>query len=319
MHQAGKFGGLDVDSMRLMLALHDQHSVSRAAEVLGMGQSSASMCLRRLRKVFGDALFVRSTRGVAPTPRALALLPALRDILQRIDSDIAISGAFDPAVSQTAFTIAMSDVSEMALVPRILNRMKEIAPNGSLRIVTPTTPRLISGLANGSIDLALGHFPDLSSGNHLHQRLYSHSFVCLARRGHPVVSGRMTLTQFTECKHVLVHSEGSSQRIFEQHCKKIGISLKVTVRAAHFMSVPVIVAKSDLLATVPLAVGAVFHQSLGLEVFRPPMKCPRFALAQHWHRRFQNDARHKWLRSQLIVPSVKSISDHWDEFDGALR
>jgi DNA-binding transcriptional LysR family regulator len=318
MNESTRFGKLDVAAMRLILALHDQQSVGRAAELLGIGQPSASMSLRRLRKVFGDALFVRSARGVSPTPRAVMLVSPLREILHRLDVDVAVSRGFDPGTTKTVFTIAMSDVSEMALVPRIIENMLRLAPNATIKVVTPSTPKLVSGLANGSIDLALGYFSDLSSGNHIHQRLYSHSFVCLARANHKVASNRMTPVQFASCDHVLVHAEGSSQQIFEQHCRKLGISLNVVLRAAHFMSVPPIVAGTDLLATVPLAVGAVFSSFAGIRVLRPPFKCPRFALSQHWHRRFNSDARHKWLRTQLVLPSVQSISDRWTEFETAI-
>ena len=167
------------------------------------------------------------------------------------------------------------------------------------------------GLESGDIDLAVGYFPDLRGNNFFQQRLFSHRFICLMRRDHPFSRAPLTLDQFLECGHAVVRAEGRSQEILENYLDKQRIRRRAVLETPHFMSLPFILSRTDLIATVPHAIGFAYvaeHASITLA--EPPLPLPRFDLRQHWHRKFHNDPRTTWLRG-VVASLFNDALDEW--------
>jgi DNA-binding transcriptional LysR family regulator len=304
---------IDLNLLPVVVALMDQGSVSGAARQLGMSQPAVSAALARLRDVFADPLFVRTSRGMEPTPRTLALIGPTRAALGVVNNEVLQNMGFDPASSDKKFTLALTDIGEMVFLPKILECLRTEAPNTTMRSVTLSVPQIERGLELGDIDLAVGYFPDLKGNNFFQQRLFSHSFVCLLRASHPIKGNKLTPKQFMELGHAVVNAEGRSQEVFERYLQKQGIRRKVVLNTPHFMSLPAIVSKSDLVATVPLAVGVWFASTARIRMVRPPFDIPTFDLRQHWHRRYNNDPQNKWLRSLVL----RLFNDEVDEWKGS--
>src|ERR1051325_8869259 len=123
----------DLNLLPIAFALYDELSVSRAARVLGMSQPAVSMALRRMREAFDDPLFIRVPTGITPTPRAHAIVNAARPLIARLQEDLLKRQPFDPSTSTRAFTLALSDVGEMAFLPRLMAPLRAQAPNCALR------------------------------------------------------------------------------------------------------------------------------------------------------------------------------------------
>ncbi|MGF6754151.1 LysR family transcriptional regulator [Paraburkholderia sp. GAS334] len=302
---------LDLNLIPYLVAMEDTRNVSRAAERLGVSQPRVSTALGRLREYFGDPLFVRTSRGMEPTPRALALIPAAREALGRIETGLLDSQEFDPATSTHTFSIALSDVGEIVFLPRLLQMFTERAPHANLRSVTLPPAQVERGLESGDIDLAVGFFPDLSGNNFFQQRLFTHRFICLMRTGHPLAKAPLTLEQFIACGHAVVRAEGRSQEVLEQFLEKKRIRRRAVLETPHFMSLPFILARTDLIATVPHAIGfAYVSEHASITIVEPPMQLPRFDLRQHWHRKFHNDPRAGWLRG-VVSELFNDAMDEW--------
>ena len=303
---------LDLNLLPIAVALYEERGVSRTATRLGMSQPAVSAALARLRKAFDDPLFVRTAHGMEPTPRAQALIAPAREVLSRVERDVLPGLAFDPATADVTFTFALSDVGEMVFLPRILERIQRLAPLASLRSVTPAPSNLREDLETGEIDLAVGYFPDLETNNFFQQRLFTHHFCCLSRADHPIASKRLSLKQFLALKHVAVHASGRSQELFERFLSRNKIHPKVVLVTPHFMSLPTIIGKSDLVATVPHAIGMFFSGSwANIKTVLPPFAdAPRIVLKQHWHRKAHHDPRNQWLRRQ-VTQLFNDESDEW--------
>lgn len=301
---------LDLNLLPVVLALAEQRSVSAAARQLGMSQPAVSGALARLRESFGDPLFVRTARGMEPTPRTLALLPPTRAALGMVNNEILQAQGFDPSTSEKQVTLALSDIGEMVFLPKILQHLQTQAPHMTVRSVTMPVAQLERGLELGEIDLAIGYFPDLKGNNFFQQRLFSHSFVCLLRADHPIKGNKLTPKQFMALGHAVVNAEGRSQEVFERYLQKQGIRRRVVLNTPHFMSLPAIITRSDLVATVPLAAGVWFSSTARVRMVRPPFEIPSFDLRQHWHRRFNNDPQSKWLRA-LAYSQFNEDMDEW--------
>jgi DNA-binding transcriptional LysR family regulator len=302
---------VDLNLLPIALALYDEQNVSRAAKRLGMSQPAVSMALRRLRAVFNDQLFVRAPNGIAPTPRAHALVEVARPLVAKLHDELLADDRFDPAVSTRPFTFALSDVGEMVFLPKLLERLRSHAPNASIRSLSVPPDELADGLESGDVDLAIGYFPDLRRQSFFQQRLFTHHFACLLRAAHPLRQRRLSLDAFLAAEHAVVHAGGRSQEIFERLLERKRLRRRIVLLTPHFLSLPMIIARSDLITTVPHALALYFARlSKELAIAQPPFAIAGFDLKQHWHRKYHHDARSRWLRQQV----AELFSDENDEW-----
>jgi DNA-binding transcriptional LysR family regulator len=179
-------------------------------------------------------------------------------------------------------------------------------------------------MTDGAIDLAIGYFMEFDGENFFSQKLFEQTFVCLARTDHPVTGNVITLEQFAQADHAVVEQEGRSQEVFERHLASLGIERRIVLRSPHFMSVPLLIARSDVIATVPLAVARIYTQIIGLKMLALPFRSPSVDLKQFWHRRSHGDPGTIWLRrlvAELFIgtdPTAGGRSPFWRSFAEAL-
>jgi DNA-binding transcriptional LysR family regulator len=291
---------LDLNLLRVLVAIDEKRSVSAAAIQLKRSQPSVSFALGKLREFFADPLFVRSGNTMQPTPRAIEIMGPVRDVLSRIGMEIVAVPTFEPAASHQPVVLALSDVGEVVFLPAILQQLRRRAPGASLRSVSLPAEEVASGLEAGTIDLALGYFPDLKRHNFFQQTLFSDSFTCLIRADHPVKSPRLSQKQFLQLDHAVVRAESRTEEVIERFLARRRIQRRVVLTTPHFASVPPIVEQSDLVVTVPAPVARYFSTvSARIRVVRPPFVPPHIDLKQTWHRKFHHDARNRWLRGLM--------------------
>jgi len=271
-------------------------SVSRAAEALGMSQPAMSLALKKLRIVFGEPLFVRGSRGLSPTPRAEQLAVPVQHALDRIKNDVLRQPSFEPATTGRTFTFNMADVGELVFLPRLYAHLKAVAPGANIRTVSTPPGELVDAMQSGEVDLAVGYFPGLQGAAIYQQRLFSHSFVCILRKDHPLSGGQITKKQFLEAQHAVVHQEGKSHELFEEALAAQGLRRRIVLSIPHFLAVPLVIAESDLIVTVPYAIGVSFAKMANLKLARPPIAPGPAEVKQHWHARFHHDQVNRWIR-----------------------
>ena len=130
------------------------------------------------------------------------------------------------------------------------------------------------------------------------------------RADHPIVGKKLTRTAFLSLDHAVVQAEGHSEEVFEEYLRAHGIERRVVLNVPHFMSIPLVIAKSDLIVTVPLAVGTSFAKLTPLKLVSPPFQLPRFDLKQHWHGLFHKDPRNVWLGA-MIASLFNESREEW--------
>jgi DNA-binding transcriptional LysR family regulator len=293
---------LDLNLLYVLVALENKRSVSAAAVSLGKSQPSVSAALAKLRGFFADPLFVRSGNSMQPTPRAAALIDAARQVLERVGTDIVSTPTFDPRTTRQTINIALSDVGEVVFLPALLKDLRRLAPHALVRSVSLPAADVASGLESGSIDLAIGYFPDLRKSNFFQQVLFTDTFASLVRLDHPVTARKLTLKQYLELEHAVVHAESRTEEVMERYLARKKIHRKVVLSTPHFASAPIIVAQSDLIVTVPEPLARYFARaSANLRAIGLPFDAPRIQLKQFWHRKFHHDQRNTWLRGRVCA------------------
>ena len=154
---------LDLDWLGVFVEVYKTQSVSRAARRLGMEQASASIALTKLRRHFDDRLFARTSQGMEPTPRAQSIYPELAEALARIAKARGAGDAFAPGGAQREFRLCMTDISEIVLLPRLINHLRQTAP-GVVLEADKLSPENRRRLESGDLDLAVGFTPELEAG-----------------------------------------------------------------------------------------------------------------------------------------------------------
>jgi DNA-binding transcriptional LysR family regulator len=288
---------LDLDWLSVFVEIYKTQNVSRAAQALGMEQASASMVLTKLRRHYDDPLFCRTSAGMAPTPRAQTIYPDLLEALVRLEKARGASGAFMPQQATREFRICMTDISEIVLLPRLINHLQTTAP-GLVIEAEKISPDSRARLESGSVDLAVGFMPDLEAGFY-QQALFAQNFVCLASSTHPRIGARLTRKAFSSEGHILVMSSGTGHSIVDKVLAKNKVARRVVLRIPSFLGVARIVAQTELLVIVPRELGHALAAQESVKVLEPPVPLPTYKVKQHWHERFNLDAGNIWLRNTM--------------------
>ena len=312
------FRTLDLNLLRFFDEVMAERNLTRAARNLALTQPAVSNALRRLRDVLGDDLVRRSGPGVEPTPRALALWPAVRDALQQLQHTLA-PNEFDAAVADTTFVLAMADATAAELIPGLVQIAQAEAPAISVRVVPLTTrdPRQL--LENEEADMAIGYFPAVlasltargQSGVAVPfetQRLYVGQYVCVMRRGHPLADQPLTLDDYCAARHLLVSFSGRPYGFIDQTLGAMGRERRIVVTVNQFFTAGRVVANSDLLTVLPRHFVRVTGIDDQLVLRDLPFDQPLVHVDAVWHRRAQHGHAHEWLRSALIRAAAAAFA-----------
>lgn len=285
---------VDLNLLVIFDAMARHRSVIRTAELVGLSQPATSAALARLRKLFDDPLFVRGGTEMQPTPRALALAPAIHRVVETIQLEVLSSAAFNPALADRSFTILTPDIGEISFLPGVLHHLRLAAPQVRLRALSMPRKAAAEALESGQAELAVGFFPDLKKAGFFQQALFRTSYTCMAcasRAG----STRLSLKQFLAARHIVVRPDGR-EHAFDSWLQDRGHQRQVTLELSHFMSLLAILPGSDLIATVPDDIAAAVARHIPVTRLELPFKPPVIEVQQYWHRRLQHDPANQWLR-----------------------
>jgi DNA-binding transcriptional LysR family regulator len=292
---------LDLRHLRIFLAVYAMRNVTRAADAVGLSQSSVSVVLSQLREHYGDPLFVRTSDGMKPTPRAEQLVPPVRQALQMLEQSLVPTAEFVPKDVARTFRISMTDVGQKTLLPRVLARVLQLSPNSGIEVanISHDTGRQ---LASGEVDLAMGFVEHLQAGFY-RQKLFDEGFACIAARHHPRIVDRITLAQLQQERHVKVLVSATAHKIVDRTLERLRVRRSFAATVPSFLALGQMVASTELLAIVPLRLAAIFAAEGRIKIVAPPVN-------QFWHDRYHRDPANVWLRSVAYeIATSLSLAD----------
>ena len=288
------FDWLDVDArlLRLLVTVVDTGSVTAAAQRLGVTQSAVSHLLDKLRGITGEALFTKSGRGIVATARALVLAERARELLGDLER-FAQSETFDPARWQSTFTIAANDFQRDALLPALMQRLREQAPGLTLRVIASDVPTP-DMLRQQQCQLIISPRPPEGT-DIVQKRLFADRYRVFYDP--EMREAPKTRKDYLAAEHVTVLYAPQRPLDLDQHLQSKGIERRFRVMVPGFAGLPSFVRGTELLATVPGLLRQ--HLMRGLADAEVPVPCPSMPMYMIWHLRHQQDAAHRWLRGLL--------------------
>ena len=290
---------LHLNQLRLVEALARTGNLGEAAEEIDLTQPAASHALARLREELQDPLFIRTCTGMRPTPYGVRLAASVREALQSLRAGLDRRSDFEPATSSRSFNVIMSDVSQMLYLPRLLARLSTDAPGITLRVhaLPSSAPHLI--LESGDADLAVGAFSRLIAGCR-QKRLYREQYVCVVRQDHPQFEQGMSVEAFCKVPQAVVHPKGYVHEQLDRWLAQQKTARTAKLYVPHFLSLPLVIARSDLLAIMASRVAQMYAEMLPLKIMPPPIKLPTYDTKLFWHERFHGDPANRWLRALYL-------------------
>lgn len=291
---------LDGRSLRTLLTVLEESSVSAAAERLGLSQSAVSHTLDKLRLALGDPLFVRSGRGIAPTARAQALrdpVRALLDDLKRLTDE----RVFDPAIGRLEFTVAANDFQRDLVFPHVVRGMLEDRLDVHLHFVASGMPAT-NLLHEARCQLIVTPFPP--AGEDIYQaRLFEDRLVCFydgSQREAPDCLETLQRADHIDVRFDEGRASVGSRRELDEVLQR---NPRVTV--ANFAAIAAFLRDTALVAVQPSLMG-----KLGLREFDTaelPCGAEPLVFYMVWHKRDHHDPAHRWLRERVKAGAARAL------------
>ncbi|CAJ3057584.1 LysR family transcriptional regulator [Burkholderia pseudomallei] len=295
---------IDLNLLVILDALLAERQVTRAGQRIGLTQPAVSNALGRLRYVFKDEILMRTPLGMELTPRAKGLACPIRQILQQIEELFVPENQFDSFTSDRRFTLRMSDLTELLLLPPLLRNIRGTAPHIRMNVMHLNADKTVEALDSGRLDMAvcagLDH-PDAISS----QVLFQDRLVCVLSRRHPDANRPLTLERFAALDFLNVSINPVDSSLIDTMLADMRFTRRIAFNVPHWLVVP------SMLEALPLAVIMSERHALSLgdsrlAIRELPLDLEPVTWTLYWHRRYDNSVAHEWLRN-CITDVVDAI------------
>ena len=291
---------VNLNLLKVFQVLMKEKQVTLTAKKLHLTQSAISNSLHQLRDLFKDELFIRGTKNLIPTKKALDLAPQVDQALKQIDSFLSGSEIFDPKTSARTFLIGMTDYVSFVLVPSLYDYLKKNAPNICIKVVS-VDDFSAEIFTNGKIELGIGLERKIDKQLN-HELLFNDTAVCVARVDHPIFQKRLTLERYLQADHIRTCAFSHELTQTDIVLAQLNLKRNVKISLPEILPALTIIAHSDLIGTFSKKIVMQSIKSHRVKFVLPPLQIPDVNFVQIWHRQQQNDPGLSWLRT--IIKTV---------------
>lgn len=293
-----KLSDIDLNLLYVFHVLIEEQNVTKAASRLNVSQPAVSRSLSRLRDVFDDPLFLRTSHGLCATVKTQSLAPMLAETLSGLENLIQPS-EFNPLTSRRRFTLSTTDFGTLTVLPKILDQFRQEAPHATLD-VKAWHEDMVTELDQLDIDLAVSVLSKEPPAGIRATRLKSDHMVCLARKDHPNTTPTLTLNSYLAASHIQVVLGRREYFAVDRELERMGHKRQVAMHLPNFVPAARVVMDSDLLLTVPRLFAEDMTETVAnIALHELPFTTRSFDYSMMWHERFQQDAAHVWFRGLL--------------------
>lgn len=295
---------VDLNLIRAFVTIYNTRSVTTAAVHLNITQPSVSHNLSRLRYLFKDQLFIRTKEGMIPTTYATQLYESLNHHLVEIEGVVSEVKNFDAKTSERCFRIALTDIGGLYFLPIILSHLEIHAPHITLEITTVDMNKLSDWLITGKVDAAICN-KNLEDKSLNTLTLFEEKYTCLVSRGIVLEGNKFTLDNFLKGNHAVVPAS-TGHNLVENYLSKQGLRRKIKLQVPQFSILGELIAKHNLIVTVPSRIGEYFKHNSDIQIFDVPFELPCFDVTLHWYKKSADTSAQKWFINFL----KEILTDH---------
>jgi len=289
---------IDLTQVRTFIHLYETRSVTATAEALRVSQPTVSYTLGKMRRRFGDDLFVRTARTLVPTGAADQLYEPLRAALEEIDRAVSAAEVFDPSTTGREFTLMLSDFGELSFLPLIVPLLQQRAPNAQLRIRPLVIDAAVDLLVSGEVDLVITS-GGIESDRLTRRPFMSMDYAALVATEHPRIRGnRLSAPAFAREHHVSVRGTAGHQGPVNL-LKAQNLEDRIKLHLTSYTAVPYVVADSRLIAIVPRHIGTIFEARFAVRVVDLPWSIQPIRVAAYTRR--TATAPQRWFLDLVIT------------------
>jgi DNA-binding transcriptional LysR family regulator len=288
---------VDLNLLLAFEALYAVRGVGRAARAVGLRQPAMSAALARLRRLFGDELFVRAGGEMRPTPKATRLAPGIAAALAQLRLTLGPEAAFEPADARRGFALAFTDYASAVLGPPLLATVRAEAPGVDLRILSYDKDEVGDMVVRGEVDLAVGVFPNPPEAAVV-TPLLTERFVGVAPRGHPALGPPPDAAAFAGYAHALYTVRRDATGAIDAALAELGLSRRIVLTAPHLLALPHLLESAGLVAAMPERAARRLCGD-GLAAFPIPLALAPWRLEMIWSPFARSDRGSAWLRATL--------------------
>lgn len=286
----------DLNLFLVFDTIYTERNLTQAAKTLAITQPAVSNALARLRKLFNDELFVRTARGMQPTPVADGIAQNVSAALGLLKTSVLEREEFDPKLTERTFQFSMTDLAEAVVLPKLIPFFEDNAPNVALQSYYVKRQELVRNLSRGELDFAVD-VPVVEDPHLNHQSLLSDDYVCVLRHGHPALEKPFTLETFLDLQHIHVSSRRKGFGQIDLALLKHDAERRIKLRVQHYRVAAAIVSTTDLALSLP----RFLAEKYDLATLALPFHVPQLDFHLYWHRQSESDSAHRWLREAIIA------------------
>jgi DNA-binding transcriptional LysR family regulator len=300
-----RLGAIDLNLLVVFDAVMQERNVTRAGQRLGLSQPAMSHALTRLRYMLKDDLFVRSPKGMLPTPRAEELALPVRTALDALQHSLE-PPQFVPAKSTRSFRIAVDNYAAIVLVGPLVGRITKKVPDVTLEFRPSGTLDILDLLDRDELDLAIGSFA-LQGERFSRSSLLHDDFVVVLRKGHPAGdSTELSMEKFAALPHLDISSGSYPTDFIDQALARRRLRRRIQLRAPFLSAVRILVA-SDMAVILRRRVAEELIRYRPLVIRAMPLASPMVETSMIWARRVDNQPAHVWLR-EMVGAATKGLA-----------
>jgi DNA-binding transcriptional LysR family regulator len=254
------------------IVLRERH-VGRAASALHISPSAVSHGLGRLRRLFGDPLFLKMPKGVVPTARSLSLAEPIADLLVRAGQLVAGPELFTPLTSNRSFTIGSLDAVATSFLPALLSRLRRLAPQVQIHLKHVAIEEGPAELDSRRSDVVVLPVTGAIPARFVARPMYQEEFVVVARTGHPFLR-TPTLRHYCQLSHLLVAPAGGIRGFVDDLLAAKGLHRQIALTVPNFLLGMAVLAQCDLIGTMPRQIVTLHAKRFKLQMRPPPLPLP---------------------------------------------
>jgi DNA-binding transcriptional LysR family regulator len=306
MHQENekpviRLTSVDLNLLIVLDAILREASVTGAAKRIGLSQSATSHALARLRDILEDPILLRTSKGMVPTAKASALAGQVRMLLEDASTVFGEERTFDPSTSQECFRIGLDQSAQLSFLPHLIRDLERVAPGVSLIVPVGTQPdQLVREFERANVDLAVSSYHPADVPGLRSRFLMSAEYVTVGRRGHPLLEQGLTFDGFVAGRHIRVAHPSVTDMAIESALAEQGLRRKVVLTVSEPVTAPPVLARSNLIATIPRTLVEAWDRTGSLMFCEPPIQVAPVPVYLIHHERIDDSLPHEWLRQRIV-------------------